>query len=90
MELLVSLHHKSQKTLDALFAHPLSMNTAYSDVVHLFGELGAEVEETKKNHLKVKLNGNEMTFIHPHHKNIDDKNQLVAIRDFLQECGITA
>ncbi len=85
----MSLHHKSQKTLDALFAHPISMNIEYSKVVHMFEELGAEVEETKKNHLKVKLNGHEMTFAHPHHKNVDDKNQVVAIRDFLKECGIS-
>jgi len=86
----MSIHHKSQKTLDALFAHPISMNIDYSKVVHLFEELGAIVEETKKHHLKVKLNGNEMTFAHPHHKNIDDKNQVVAIRDFLKDCGVTA
>ena len=43
----MSLHHKSQKTLDALYAHPISMNIEYSKVVHMFEELGAEVEETK-------------------------------------------
>jgi len=85
----MSLHHKSQKTLAALFAHPISMNIDYGKVVHLFEELGADVEETKKHHLKVKLNGKEMTFAHPHHKNIDDKNQVVAIRDFLKECGVS-
>jgi len=85
----MSLHHKSQKTLDALFSHPISMNIDYNKVVHLFEELGADVEETKKHHLKVKLNGQEMTFSHPHHKNIDDKNQVVAIRDFLKDCGVS-
>ena len=85
----MSLHHKSQKTLEALFAHPISMNIEYSKVVHMFKELGAEVEETKKHHLKVKLNDKEMTFAHPHHKNIDDKNQVVALRDFLKDCGIS-
>jgi hypothetical protein len=30
-----------------------------------------------------------MTFAHPHHKNVDDKNQVVAMRDFLKDCGIS-
>lgn len=85
----MSIDAKHRRTLEELFAHPISMNIDFWKVANLFKDLGAEVEETKKDHLEVKLNGQEMSFPIPHKKNIDSKHEVVAIRDFLKQAGVT-
>ena len=85
----MSIDAKHRRTLEELFAHPISMNIDFWKVVNLFKDLGAEVDETEKDHLKVKLHGQEMSFPIPHKKNIDNKHEVVAIRDFLKQAGVT-
>lgn len=79
---------KHRRTLEELFAHPISMNIDFWKVVNLLEDLGAEVLETKSG-VKVKLNGVERSFAQPRKKNIDSKDEVVAIRDFLKKAGVT-
>ncbi len=72
------MSHHFEATLKQIFAHPTSHNIHWRDVVHMFEGLGATCDETKKEHLKVKLNGHEMTFPIPKHS---------EIRRFLKACG---
>lgn len=83
------MSHKHDHTLRALFAHPMSMNIKWADVVKLFEHLGAAVEVVHGGREKVKLNGKEHTFHIPHSKAIDSKDEVVQIRHFLEECGVT-
>ena len=85
----MSIDAKHRRTLQELFAHPISMNIDFWKVENLFDDLGAEIDETGKGNLKVKLNGQEMSFPIPHKKNIDSKHEVVAIRDFLKCAGVT-
>jgi hypothetical protein len=85
----MSIDGKHRRTLQELFAHPISMNIDFWKVANLSEDLGAEIDETGKGHLKVKLNGQEMSFPIPHKKNIDSKHEVVAIRDFLESAGVT-
>ena len=85
----MSIDAKHRRTLQELFAHPISMNIDFWKVEDLFDDLGAEIDETGKGNLKVKLNGQEMSFPIPHKKNIDSKHEVVAIRDFLKSAGVT-
>lgn len=85
----MSIDAKHRRTLQELFAHPISMNIDFWKVENLFDDLGAEIDETGKGNLKVKLNGQEMSFPIPHKKNIDNKHEVVAIRDFLKSAGVT-
>jgi len=85
----MSIDSKHRRTLEELFAHPISMNIDFWKVENLFEDLGAEMDETGKGNLKVKLNGQEASFPIPHKKNIDDKHEVVAIRDFLKSAGVT-
>ncbi len=85
----MSIDGKHRRTLQELFAHPISMNIDFWKVANLFEDLGAEIDETGKGNLKVKLNGQEMSFPIPHKKNIDSKHEVVAIRDFLKSAGVT-
>lgn len=79
-------HH--DKTLKALFAHPISANIHWRDVVHLFESLGAEVEVVHGGREKVRLNGQEHTFHIPHGKALDSKDEVMQIRHFLERCGV--
>jgi hypothetical protein len=85
----MSIDAKHRRTLQELFAHPISMNIDFWKVESMFEDLGAGMDETGKGNLKVKLNGQEASFPIPHKKNIDDKHEVVAIRDFLKSAGVT-
>lgn len=80
--------HHPENTLQQVFAHPTSHNIHWRDVVHMFEGLGASCEETKKEHLKVKLNGHEMTFPIPKHGGtLGSDHEISEIRRFLRLCG---
>jgi hypothetical protein len=83
------MQHKDRTTLGEIFAHPVTHNLAWRDVVSLFEAVGGEVTDTHKDGVKVKLAGNERTFQRPHHKNIDSTDEIVAIKKFLEESGVT-
>ncbi|MDX9910306.1 MAG: hypothetical protein RBS39_00600 [Phycisphaerales bacterium] len=82
------MSHKPERTLDALFAHPIPMNIHWNDVTHLLTHLGAEVEVVQGGREKVRLNGQERTFHIPHSRVLDSKDEVVALRHFLESCGV--
>ena len=38
------MNHRHRKVLHALFAHPVSANIHFKEVMHVFEELGAEID----------------------------------------------
>jgi hypothetical protein len=82
-------HNRHNTTLAQIFAHPTSHNIHWRDIVHLFEVLGGTVEETKHDHLKVRLSDKEMSFKIPHSGNhvLQDDHEISSIRRFLRECG---
>ena len=80
------MNHKHRKILHALFAHPISNNIAFKDVVSVFEELGAEVENKTGNRIGVKLNGHSAAFSHAHHSL--PKEEVIEVKKFLTTCGI--
>jgi hypothetical protein len=80
------MNHRHRKVLHALFAHPISANIDFKAVVHVLGELGAEIETKSGNRVGVRLNGHEASFMHAHHSL--PKEEVVQIRKFLEACGI--
>ncbi|MCA9291363.1 MAG: hypothetical protein KDA25_09555 [Phycisphaerales bacterium] len=78
-------HHA--QTLAHLFAHPMSMNVKWRDVVGLFESLGAQTEVVHGGREKVRLNGVEHTFHIPHGKTIDARDEIMQIRHFLEQAG---
>ena len=79
------------RTLDQLFAHPTSHNIHWRDVVRMFEDLGGSAEQTKHDHLKVKLAGREMTFSIPRGggHTLQNDHEISSIRRFLKECGFS-
>ncbi len=80
------MNHRHRKVLHALFAHPVSGNIDFKEVVHVFEELGAEIENKAGNRIGVKLNGHSAAFSHPHHDL--PKEEVAQIKKFLATCGV--
>lgn len=81
---------KHKKVIEQVFAHPVSSNIDWKALQHALEHYGAEVEITKANKAKVILNDKEAVFGLPHHGHeIDSKDEIVTIRHFLEEAGLT-
>jgi hypothetical protein len=80
------MNHRHRKTLQALFAHPISSNINFKELVHVLEELGAEIENKAGNRIGVSLNGLSAAFVHAHHDL--PKEEVMQVRKFLTQCGI--
>lgn len=80
------MNHRHRKVLHALFAHPISANIDFKEVVHMLEELGAEVENKSGNRIGVKLKGHAAAFSNPHHDL--PKDEVNQIKKFLIDCGV--
>lgn len=75
------------RTLQQIFAHPISMNIKWTDVVHMIQAMGGTVIPAHGGREKITLNGHEHTFHVPHNKAIDSKDEIVQLRHFLEQAG---
>ena len=80
------MNHHHRKILHAIFAHPINANLKSKDVMHVFGELGAEIKEAHSGKTHVNLNGHSANFSHAHHS--IPKEEVVQIRKFIENCGV--
>lgn len=80
------MNHRHRKVLHALFAHPMSTNINFKDLMHVFEELGAEVDNKSGNRVGVKLNGHSAAFSHAQHS--VPREEVAQIKKFLETCGI--
>ena len=77
------------KTLDAVFARPISANIQWRDIEALFVELGAEVSEREGSRVAVILFGEVRVFHRPHPNPTTDKGAVASIRKWLEQHGVT-
>lgn len=80
------MNHRHRKVLAQIFAHPISANIDFKEVVHVLEELGAEVDNKSGNRIGVKLNGHSAAFVHVQHSL--PKEEAAQIRKFLTTCGV--
>jgi hypothetical protein len=82
-------HH--QRTLEALFAHPLQHAIRVSKVEALLRVLGAEVDERPDHRLHIRMPGGQETMLHtgggPHHPDLDG-DAVLRLRQFLRDAGV--
>lgn len=81
------MNHHHRTTLHALFAHPVSANIDFKKVMHVFEELGAELDHRSGNRVSVKLNNHSASFTNAKHSL--PKEEVIQIKKFLEACGIT-
>lgn len=82
------MSHHNQKTIEAIFAHPLSSNIDFKDVMHALTAIGVEVEEKAANKVALSKDG-RTAVIHRPHQHTLPKDEVATIRSFLVDCGIS-
>ena len=82
------MKRKHQKTLQAVYARPVSANIQWRDIEALFIELGAEVSEREGSRVAVVLFGEVRIFHRPHPSPNTDKGALASIRKWLEQHGV--
>lgn len=82
------MKRKHQKTLEAIFARPVSANIHWRDIEALFVELGAEVSEREGSRVAVVLFEEVRVFHRPHPSPTTDKGAVASIRKWLEQHGV--
>lgn len=82
------MNKKHRKTFDAIFAEPIRLNIAWSDVVTLIKALGGEVMQGDGSRVRFDLNGVSLNMHSPHPRKELKRYQVRAVRDFLDNAGV--
>jgi hypothetical protein len=82
------MKRKHQKTLEMIFARPVSGSIKWADIEALFLELGAELSEREGSRIGVRLFGERTVFHRPHPSPDTDKGAVASIRKWLQDNGV--
>jgi len=82
------MKRKHQKTLELIFARPVSGNIQWRDIEALLAELGAEISEREGSRIGVRLFGERRVFHRPHPSPNTDKGAVAAIREWLNTHGV--
>lgn len=82
------MKRKHQKTLDAIYARPVSANIQWRDIEALFIELGAEISEREGSRIAVVLFDEVRVFHRPHPSPDTDKGAVASIRKWLEQHGV--
>lgn len=82
------MKRKHQRTLAAIFVHPVSANLQWRDIEALFQELGAEISEREGSRVAVVLFNEVRVFHRPHPSPATDKGAVASIRKWLEQHGV--
>jgi phage terminase large subunit-like protein len=84
------MKRKHQKTLDAIYARPVSANIQWRDIEALLVELGAEISEREGSRIAVVLFDEVHVFHRPHPSPNTDKGAVASIRKWFEQHGVVA
>jgi hypothetical protein len=82
------MKRKHQKTLDAIYARPVSANIQWRDIEALFAELGADISEREGSRIAVMLFDEVRVFHRPHPSPDTDKGAVASIRKWFEQHGV--
>lgn len=82
------MKRKHQRTLELIFARPVSGNIQWKDIEALFVELGAEISEREGSRVGVRLFNERRVFHRPHPSPNTDKGAIASIRAWLASNGV--
>jgi len=83
------MNKRHQKTLNSIFAQPISGNIKWRDVEALLKNLGATLNERAGSRVAVSLEGRVAYFHRPHPSPDMNKGAVRDLRKFLQSVRIT-
>lgn len=81
------MKRKHQRTLEAVFARPVSGTIRWADIESVFLALGAEIEEREGSRVAIIWNGQVQVFHRPHPGPETDKGAVASIRKWLDANG---
>ena len=84
----ITVKVKHRKTLELLFARPVSANIKWREIEGFFVELGAEISEREGSRIGVRLFGERRVFHRPHPSPDTDKGAAASIRKWLADNGV--
>jgi hypothetical protein len=79
---------KNKRTLESIFARPVSGNIRWDDILSLFRELRAEIKEREGSRVEVFLFGEIRVYHRPHPRPDTDKGAVASIRKWLEQHGV--
>ena len=82
------MKRKHQKTLDAIYARPVSANIQWRDIEALFIELRADISEREGSRIAVVLFDEVRVFHRPHPSPDTDKGAVASIRKWFEQHGV--
>ena len=82
------VNRRHERTLAAIFAHPVSGNIPWRDIEGLFRALGAEVEERAGSRVAGVFHGQVQVFHRPHPEPTTDKGAVASIAKWLAANGV--
>ena len=86
------MKHQHQRTLQALFDHPIQHNLRTDAVEALLEQLGASIERLADHRLRLQLGSGEVLFLRaasgPQRTHLDGEG-ILRLRHWLQQAGIT-
>ncbi len=82
------MKRKHQRTLQAIFASPVSASIVWKDIETMLQAVGAEISEGRGSRVRILLNGEEAVFHRPHPQKETDKGAVVSMRRFLENTGV--
>ncbi len=83
------MQRKHQKTLELVFARPVSGGIKWRDIEALLQALGAEISEREGSRVGVKIFDDRRVFHRPHPSPDTDKAAVENIRKWLEANGVT-
>ena len=83
------MNKRHEKTLNLIFAQPISGNIKWRDVEALLRNLGSILSERAGSRVAVSLEGRVAFFHRPHPSPNMNKGAVRDLRKFLQSVGIT-
>ena len=78
------MKRKHQKTLERIYAHPISANIKWKEIEALFRYLGAELIEREGSRIEVFLFEEVRVFHRPHPRPDTDKGAVASIRKWFE------
>ena len=82
------MKRKHQRTLELIFARPVSANVRWTDIEALFEELGGQIVEREGSRVLVRLFNDRRVFHRPHPEPGTDKGAVEAVRKWLDANGV--
>ena len=84
----MELKRRHRRTLDLIYARPVSGTLPWRDIKALFQELGGEISERSGSRVAVVLFGEIRVFHSPHPSPNTDKGAVTSIRQWLENHGV--